>query len=81
MSSPAPSLSVRSRHPRWSSSRQSWEAGAGVFTLLAAVAAAYWLGGRLGRSQQILLWALFAVCAVVVSRRGWVKLFWPAFVL
>jgi ABC-type transport system involved in multi-copper enzyme maturation permease subunit len=77
MSSPAPSLSVRSRRWHLSNGRQAWQERLGLFALVAAGAAACWLGGRFGRSQQILLWALLAVGLVVVSRRGWVKLFGP----
>jgi hypothetical protein len=76
MALPVTSL-VGWRYWRWSNSRRSWEERVGVVALLLTGAGIYWLGSRLPRSQQIVLWALFVVGVVLVLRRGWVKLFGP----
>jgi ABC-type transport system involved in multi-copper enzyme maturation permease subunit len=76
-SSPASFLNGWVRHGRSLDRLQSRGTPLGVVAFVVVAAATFWLGGGLARSQQILLGILLTLCAIVVLRRGWAKLFGP----
>src|SRR5258708_2590795 len=59
----------------WSSSRQSWQERLSLGGILLAAFMALWLGSRLPLVQQLFLWGLIVVAALVLLRRGWLQLF------
>ncbi len=61
----------------WSNSRQSWEERCGLALLLIGGGGVAWLGSRLSAVQQVVLWSLLLLCAALLLRRGWLKLFGP----
>ncbi|MBI3409858.1 MAG: ABC transporter permease subunit [Planctomycetes bacterium] len=61
----------------WSTSRQSWQERLSFLALAAAAFGAWWFADRLTIFQQVLVWGLIVVAALVLLRRGWLTLFGP----
>src|SRR5260370_32849425 len=61
----------------WSNSAESWmERLVGAAVLLSAVGL-WFVGGKLVAWQTITLWAVLAIAAALLLRRGWLKMFGP----
>ncbi len=61
----------------WSNSAESWmERLVGAAVLLSAVGL-WFVGGKLVAWQVVTLWAVLAITAALLLRRGWLKMFGP----
>jgi ABC-type transport system involved in multi-copper enzyme maturation permease subunit len=66
-----------SRRVAWSNSRESWQERIGIGLLLIGTLAVGWFRDRLSLGEEVLTWTLLAVCAAILTRRGWLRLFGP----
>src|SRR5271165_790050 len=61
----------------WCRRHLAWQELLGTLVLFVAGGALWWFGGALTAAAQVVLWLALALCAAVLLRRGWLKLFGP----